>query len=127
MLKNHEDKVMNKKYLLGLSITALILIVVASILMMSTTNFPHNIPTKIVEKRISEVQNGPDLIKKELLLDSYKRHLNFENKLMERDIAYAELIKTLSISIIFIALIQLFLVYILHKKNRVLTRTGAFP
>jgi len=107
---------MNKKYLFGLSITALILIVVASILMISTTNSSHNIPTKLVDKRISEVQNGPDLIKKELLLESYKRHLNFENKLMERDIAYAELIETLSLSIIFIALIQLFLVYILHKK-----------
>ncbi len=107
---------MNKKYLFGLSITALILIIAASILMISTTDLPHNIPTNKVERRISEVQNGPDLIKKELLLDSYKKHLNFENKLRKRDLAYAKLIKTLSIAVIFIALIQLFLVYKLQKK-----------
>ncbi len=109
---------MNKKYLFGLSITAIILIVIASILMISTVDFPHKIPDRMAERRISEIQKGPELVKKELLLDSYKRHLNFEDKLRERDIAYAELIKTLSIAVIFIALIQLFLAYILQKRLR---------
>ncbi len=107
---------MNKKYLFGLSIAALISIIAALILMTSTTRLPHGISIDKVERRISAVQNGPDLIKKELLLDCYRKHFNFENKLKERDLAYVELIKTLSIAFIFIALIQLFLVYKLQKE-----------
>ena len=68
--------------------------------MVSTNIYRHNINTNIVERRISEIQNAPGLIKKELLLDSYKKHLNFEKKLMERDVSYAKLIKTLSISML---------------------------
>ena len=109
---------MNKKYLFGLSVASLILILVATILMASTTRLPHSISIDKAERRISEVQNGPNIIKKELLLNSYKKHLHFENKLRERDVAYVELIKTLSIAFIFIALIQLFLVYKLQKKNK---------
>jgi hypothetical protein len=108
----------NKQYLFGLTITALILIILASILMVSTNIYRHNINTNIVERRISEIQNAPGLIKKELLLDSYKKHLNFEKKLMERDVSYAKLIKTLSISVVFISLIQLVLVFTLHKKMK---------
>ncbi len=107
---------MNKKYLVGLSVAALISIIVSLTLMSSTTRLPHAIPIDKAERRISEVQNGPDLIEKELLLDCYRKHFNFENKLRERDLAYIDLIKTLSIAFIFIALIQLFLVYKLQKK-----------
>ena len=112
---------MNKKYLFGLHILSLILIIVALFIVGSTNALPNSVPTDKAEKRISEIQNGPNLIRKELLLDCYKKHLNFENKLRERDLAYVELVKILSIAVIFIALIQLFLVYKLQKENQSMT------
>ncbi len=107
---------MNKSYLISLSITSVIPIIIALILMVSTTRLPHKVLSAKAERRISQVQEWPDLIKKELLLDSYRKHLNFEYALRERDLAYAELIKTLSIALIFIASIQLILIYKLQKK-----------
>ena len=110
---------MNKNYLIGLSISSVLLIITVFILLVSTARLPHNVLKTKAEKRILEVQEGPDLIKKELLLDSYKKHLNFENALREKALAYVELIRILSIVFIFISSIQLILIYKFQKKIKV--------
>ncbi len=107
---------MYKKYLIGLFVTALASMIITIILTISVTYLPLSVPVYRMERIISKIQKGPNQINKQLLLDCYKKHLNFENKLRARDLAYVKLIKTLSVAYVFIILIQLFLAYRLLKE-----------
>ncbi len=106
---------MNRRTLAGLAVTAAASIVVAAALVILTDRLPLPSADERAEQRISEVRSGPDLVKKELLVDQYRKHLAFEEALRARDLAYVGLVRTLCLVLVLLALVQLYLLVRLRK------------
>ncbi len=94
--------VMDKKYLHLFFAAGLLLVVSVAVLFACGRMLLYEIPVDKAAERIEAVKNGPFLISKELLLDSYKRHIDFEKSLRERDAAYLKLLKVISLFMVLI-------------------------
>ncbi len=104
------------------SVVAVLLLVSADKLADSTPAVPEH-----AGRRIAETEKGPPLVRKEVLAETVEKHLDFLRKLRARDLAYADLTRTLGITLMFLAAIQVTLLFKLQKDCKDDTRTPREP